>query len=566
MTTLTENTIRSYTSSQSFARGLEYYQAGAIDNTFRQGNTLLADCEGTYTYRLRVELADEGVESASCTCPYEFDGYCKHIVALLLTYVHKPGEFVERKALPVLLGDVDKTALVVILTRLVDNHPELYGWLEMNLPPAASADRETAGSKAGPPSQVSEKVYRKRIKNILRPGGYNDDYDSAYGVARELDEITNNAEESLKAGDAQGAITILVTLLDELSDAYEMIDDSDGELADSADSAGRLLAESILSANLTARECDALGRRVAPSAENLSGYGIEAGLDVAGLALEYGWNEPEDDGKELIANLNTAKLNVLERQGRMDEFLSLCQQTGQHLRYVLKLLQLGRFDEAIRAANQILDPQAVLQVAQALQDANRPQNAITLAEQGLTLEGQKYHLAAWLAPLEESQERTEQALQAYLTAFASFPSLEIYKNIQRLSGERWELLKPDQMNILLQSGRPEVIAAVYLYEQEWDQAIAVAEKYAYNYDLREKVAEAVVNYRSDWVIQVAIREAEKLIEPTQSKHYPHAARWLGKAKQAYLQSGRKAEWLACLTRFKTTYARRPSLQKELAKL
>ena len=80
------------------------------------------------------------------------------------------------------------------------------------------------------------------------------------------------------------------------------------------------------------------------------------------------------------------------------------------------------------------------------------------------------------------------------------------------------------------------------------------------------MADSVVNYRSDWVIQGAIREAEKLIEPTQSKYNPQAARWLGKAKQAYLQSGRKAEWLACFTRFKSSYARRPSLQKELAKL
>jgi len=122
------------------------------------------------------------------------------------------------------------------------------------------------------------------------------------------------------------------------------------------------------------------------------------------------------------------------------------------------------------------------------------------------------------------------------------------------------------MKILLQSGRPDAIASVYLHEQQWDDAIAVAEKYPYDYTLREKVAEAVIAHRPDWVIRISIQEAEKLIEPTQSKYYPHAARWLAKAKQAYLQSNRKAEWLAYFTRLKTTYARRPSLQKELAKL
>jgi uncharacterized Zn finger protein len=59
--------------------------------------------------------------------------------------------------------------------------------------------------------------------------------------------------------------------------------------------------------------------------------------------------------------------------------------------------------------------------------------------------------------------------------------------------------------------------------------------------------------------------SRKTIEPIQSKYYSHAARWLAKAKQAYLQSGRKAEWQAYFTQLKTTYARRQSLQKELAK-
>jgi len=40
MTTLTESTIRSFASEQSFERGREYYHSGAIYNTYRQGNHL----------------------------------------------------------------------------------------------------------------------------------------------------------------------------------------------------------------------------------------------------------------------------------------------------------------------------------------------------------------------------------------------------------------------------------------------------------------------------------------------------------------------------------------------
>ncbi|MBN1449390.1 MAG: SWIM zinc finger family protein [Anaerolineales bacterium] len=566
MTTLTESTIRSFASEQSFERGHEYYHSGSIYNTVRQGNTLLADCEGTYTYHLRIELDEGGIQSTSCTCPYDFGGYCKHLVALLLTYIHKPGEFTERKPISALLENVDKATLVTVLAKLTDRNPELYNWLETSLP-VASVTFEQAESQTRPVSQVSEPAWRKRIKNVLRPGrGYYDDYESSYSASNDLDEITNSASEILTAGDAQGAITILLALLEELYDAYEMFDDSDGDLGDSANYAGEILAEAILSADLDEKERKSLECNLAPIAKDLSDYAIENGVEIAQLALEYGWETHPEYVNDFTADLDKAKLNVLERQGRTDEFLSLCQQTGQHLRYTQKLMQLGRIEEAIHVAYQISEPNHILEIAKTLRESNRLSDAISLAEHGITLGGQKYHLAAWLAPLEESQRRLEPALQAHLATFSEAPSLETYKHIQRLSGEHWTELQPEQMKILLQSGRLDAIASVYLHEQQWDEAIVIAEKNTHDYSLREKVADAVIAYRPDWVIRISIQEAEKLIEPTQSRYYPHAARWLAKAKQAYIQSSRAAEWQAYFNKLKITYARRPSLQKELARL
>jgi uncharacterized Zn finger protein len=85
----------------------------------------------------------------------------------------------------------------------------------------------------------------------------------------------------------------------------------------------------------------------------------------------------------------------------------------------------------------------------------------------------------------------------------------------------------------------------------------------WSYSLIEKVADAVLSHRPDWVILVSIKQAEGLIEKTQSKYYPAAARWLMKAKMAYLASDRQSEWQAYFSNLKTTYARRPALQREL---
>ena len=123
------------------------------------------------------------------------------------------------------------------------------------------------------------------------------------------------------------------------------------------------------------------------------------------------------------------------------------------------------------------------------------------------------------------------------------------------------------MQVLQASPHVDVLADVYLSEEEWDKAISIADKAGeWNYSLIEKVADAVFPFRPDWVIQASRKQAEGLIAKTQSKYYAIAARWLAKMKQAYLASGRKEEWSSYLDELKNTYSRRPALQAELRKL
>jgi uncharacterized Zn finger protein len=193
--------------------------------------------------------------------------------------------------------------------------------------------------------------------------------------------------------------------------------------------------------------------------------------------------------------------------------------------------------------------------------------AITVGERGLTLGGHKHSLRAWLGPLEETQGRIEPAISAYLAAFTELPSIDLYQTLLRLSGGKWDELRPRLMAILQAGSHSHVLADVYLLEGDWDAAIEVADQAGYwSYQLIEKVADAVWSHRPDWVIQASIKQAEGLIEKTQSKYYPTAAHWLAKAKKAYLASGRQAEWQAYLMKLKSTYARRPALQKELNRL
>ena len=584
VTKLTEEIIRALCTSQSFERAQQYYRSGAVYNTTIRGNQLASECEGSSApaYRLQVELDDGGVRSVSCTCPYEMDGYCKHIVALLLTYLHKPEEFIERKSISELLSGMESDALVGLIARMVERDPGLYDWIETALPIARDAAQVGgAQSKGKRRAQVSAQTHRRQIQNILHSlDGYrmSDAYWMVSGMVEQLVELVESAGAFLAAGDAKGALIILMTLLQEVAGSYEQFDNSDGELGHFLGGLGQPLAEAILSSDLSEAELQKLKQELEPLVGEVSDYGID-GLEVALAALEQGWEderleekaeEVDDEAKEEYAavDLIQAKLNVLEYHGRIDEYLTLCQRTGEHRRYALKLLELGRKDEAILTTmNRLTDVNDALSVAQKLHELGYVPDAIAIGERGLSLAGHKHVLGTWLGPLEEAQGRTESAIQAYLAAFTSMPTIELYQTVMRLAGPGWNDLKPKMMTTLQGSLNSGMLAAVYLLEGGWDAAIQVADQASYRgYPLIEKVADAVLHHRPDWVIQVSIQQAEGLIEKTQSKYYPAAARWLEKAKKAYLHAGRQAEWQSYLTRLKVTYSRRPALQAELRKL
>ena len=92
---LTEEDVQMLCTGRSFERGEALYLQGAISDALRRGTALRARCQGSMLepYRVSAELDELGVAWAACSCPYDRGGRCKHIVALLLTWIHRPQEF-----------------------------------------------------------------------------------------------------------------------------------------------------------------------------------------------------------------------------------------------------------------------------------------------------------------------------------------------------------------------------------------------------------------------------------------------------------------------------------------
>lgn len=122
---ITEQDIRSLIGGASLQRGEKYFRDDRIFDTRRAGMTLKAKCEGSRSsvYRVEVTFNDTGIPDTDCSCP--IGGYCKHVVALLLTWIAQPEKFLEQQDVDTILAQCDKAELIVLIKQMLRREPDL---------------------------------------------------------------------------------------------------------------------------------------------------------------------------------------------------------------------------------------------------------------------------------------------------------------------------------------------------------------------------------------------------------------------------------------------------------
>jgi len=579
---LTEATIRRLASDRSFSRGEEYYNSGAVSDLVRRGNSLQAQVEGSQyePYNVAVELDAGGVAWASCTCPYEFGGYCKHIVAVLLTYIREPDRVIERRQASELLAGLRQDELLELLTRLLSEHPRLIDWIEMQL--AARAAVPSPDAAAGPRQRhalIDPSSFRRQAQSVMTDSSR--DYWAGNSVVDEMRKLADQARPFIEAGDGRNALLILEAITSTYIDYWTEFDDSDGDLSDFFEELGKLFAEAILSADLSPEERKEWVERLWAWQEELKDYGPDREFCVAVTAAEQGWDYPplqrvmqghigeriweEEVPPWYACGLTELRLDVLERQGKVNEYLNLARAEHQTVKYATMLVKLGRSREAMEyALEHLVVSDQALALAKFLREHNLPIDALRIAEYGLMLGGVKNNLARWLRDFAVEMGRTDLALEAARAAFADNTSLEDYLAVQAIAEEEWPAIKPELLELIAASrhhGSGKV--DIYLHEGMIDEAIKEADRSYTSYIAVERVIDAVWQTHPDWVIQQCRRHAESIMDEGKSKYYHRAVHWLEKARRSYLASGRADEWSKYLEGLIAQHARKRALRSAL---
>jgi uncharacterized Zn finger protein len=588
-----EAAIRRHATPESFSRGENYYGRGAVLSLVQRGNTVDAAVEGSQyePYRVRVSFGEGGITGAVCSCPYAWDGWCKHIVAVLLACQREPDLIEARPTLDELLSGLDREQLRDVLLRLAANDPYATDEIERQIAvsritPDTSVPEATSRDAPQRRTSVDPAPVRRQVHAILHSlDGMrrSEAYWHVDSVVNQMRQLLHRAEDFIEAGDGRNALLLLEAITDEYVAGWTGLDDSDGFAGGFFGELGAAWTEAGLVADdLTSEERERWAQTLTRWQADVGDYGIDDVFDAAQAAILQGWDYPplqramqgettrtgawEDEAPWHAGELAIARLRVLERQERYQEYLNLARAEGHFGVYVLMLARLGRIEEAVDEGLQVLNrPAQFLALAKVLRERQDPAAALRVAECGLSAEGHKGELAAWMCELAEGMGEMERALEAATIAFREMPSMATYQRVQELAGERWPEMRENLLAHLRQASgyaSSQAQVDVFLYEGLLDEAIAAVEKGA-SYDLVEQVMDAVVAHRPAWVVGVARQQAERIIEAGQSKHYHHAVTCLMRARMAYAAAGREADWWAYLGTIRERHSRKYKLMSML---
>lgn len=615
-TPLTEADIRAHTDDTSYDRGAAYFRDGYISDTTVRGPVLRARCQGSsggpYLVEATLTPADApGAEPLAgwlCSCPR--GGFCKHVVALLLTWVHRPAAFAVRPELAELLAAKSREDLVDLVGLMVRRYPDLADLVEL-APTAPEAAPGLAGKRTIEPARI-----KGQVANIFRESRYDryddDGWGADYAISSDLEQVLRSGDAYASAGQWANAQAVYTALVEEVVDHYEeMGDDEGGEIAGAvAQSAAGLLA--CLAAQDALAPADRLG---AEAREDL----LDTLYDLWHFAREY-VGDSDAIEEALVRHTTSAERARLERRLRAEivpggdfhhqwtnraalgflvrlvnpgdeELLAEYRRAGLFADLAELLLARGRVDEAVALATaQLTEPGDVTTFAdrllalggdrarQATEFVEGRAGAAQRADDGHTLVTYLH----WLGQRYAGLGLPDRALDAERRHFRVAPGAPTYAAVKAaaiLAGQpagTWERLRPDLLVALEGRGAWADLVTIYLDEGEAREALtalseleraAPGSPYGYGYglaDLRIRVARVAERDHPDRASAIYQREAQRLIDQRGRENYRAAAGYLARVRDLYVRQGRDDEWRTTFAALRERHKSLRALKEELA--
>ncbi len=241
---ITIEDIRRFCTESSFERGMDYYHQGCVGNLQQFGNSVTAHVSGTSNYKVTIDIGGGDIKAA-CTCPYDWGGYCKHIVATLFA-LSENNEAIQKnkenkeKAIENIFADTTPGEIKNFLLKEFEKNPILRDHFTIYFSGKGSSDKSLYD-------------YKEEISFL-----YSDAADSngliRYGTCVDFYSIYDLADIYVRAGNIFEALKIYQALSETIAENMGWVDDSDGYYGGEFSRALESFTECIKNARLKEEE------------------------------------------------------------------------------------------------------------------------------------------------------------------------------------------------------------------------------------------------------------------------------------------------------------------------
>ncbi|MCT7958018.1 hypothetical protein [Laspinema palackyanum] len=574
-----------------FEKGQLCYNRKSVDQFYMSGKGITAKVQtrqGNYSVEVRP---GGGTLTTHCTCAYE-DGVCEHKVAVLLyalygdpddplgadedemeaiASISSPANTPD--ALEVALRGMGVDELVKMVLQFVEEFPEVRHLLlsQVNLPSEISEKTST--------TQVTVKELKTEIKNFFEETyeklmeEEDEDYDDYY-----YDDYYEEDDEEDELD------------LDEVFELAETLD-----LRDQLDvfwSVGTWANHYFL------EEEYLIGEEEIPKA-------LERFAQVV-LALEESGTQKQIYINSVVALLDWEMFQSAELDGVVKDTLDILCTTVEDYHYLIKQLESSPDEDAVdwiadcyrrlgdeenylwwRESN-LIRPYQYLELASYWQEQGKLEKYRKTLERWVSLYNldkldrddygslQDYytdrnHHQLILSELSDFYQEKGDSENLYRLLMLRLEengySLDLYQQIKEVATglKRWSLAQPE----LLERAATNLasLAEIYLYEQEWDKAIALSENSPCGQSTNLKIAEGVKEHRPQAAIAIYERVVIKYINGKTRSDYQIAARYAQTLKSIYLDIIKDASgWQGYIDKLRQTYRNYRALQDEFKAL
>jgi len=545
-------------------RGLQYFKKGHVHEPEEiSPGVYEAIVEGSEDYTVQLTLKNGMITEYVCDCPYDFGPVCKHVAAVIF-YLQQDELELGNKTKRAKTSQTSKPAKRKTVAEQVDEllekatHAELKQFVREQVSQNAQFRNLFLSSFAQHNSNESKELYVKQVKSILKTASDRDgfiDWSAAKLVGIAVDNLLESARKQIDNCNYKSAVFICTAVMEQMTEALQYADDSNGEIGGRIDAAYEMLY------NIAQEQ----------SSEEIRKLIIEYCFTSFDKQIYSGW-----DWHIGILRLAALLLKTEEETERIFKQIDKDQRSdyeierAQNIKYEILLKTKGE-NAAEKYLEQNITNSKLRRVAiQKALEKRDFEKAASLAENGVSYDlkdrpGLAKEWYDWLLKIAQAQNDSEKIIE-----YARLLFIDNFRNEQDYYMIMKQQVKPEEWNAFVEAVIQDIttkkrwldiglIASIFIKEEWWNRLLELVKKSPDLNTIDRYEKHLSKNYSKEIIELYANGILNYMKNSMGRDHYQNACRYIRKI----IKMGGRDKANGIISYLRAEYPKRKALMEEL---